>query len=351
MKEKHRFSDNWVIRFGKLFGVPVQAHVSFLFLFGLMVWAIGPINAVLLVACLLAHEFAHVVTGQKLDCETQDVTLLAIGAAAQIKIPDEPRKELKIALAGPVMSLLLAAVFAIGIFVFPAPNLDVVELSSLQAFDPWVTCVVMATINSLIALFNMVPAFPMDGGRVLRAILVMRLKNRVRATKYAWYTACFFAVLGLGWAIYSSNVVLMIVAPFICLAGFAEFQEEEHKAIKRRLSFIYTSATQHLHREDLAEEDKANFEMVRAASESLLSDMEKRRVEQDNKPSKTNFGKQLTIMLVTACSVSFMFHSLFDATNMSGWASSVLNILLTFLLTMLALYSTRSVWTNEVPEK
>ena len=156
--------------------------------------AIGFILA--LFACVVLHELGHALTARRFGIVTRSITLLPIGGVAAIeKTPEDPRQEILIALAGPVVSL------GIGLFLWvwlktsgalvPIEQLDAMEGPFLQQ---------LMIVNVLLAIFNLVPAFPMDGGRILRAMLSLFMEP-YRATRTAasigQFMALLFALLGL----------------------------------------------------------------------------------------------------------------------------------------------------------
>src|SRR5262249_13216966 len=143
-------------------------------------------------ACVLAHEFGHIFTARAFGVATPDVTLLPIGGLARLeRIPEKPLEEFLIAIARPLVNVAIA--FWLITFVgahLDMGNLAVVESNKVPLVDK------LAVVNVLLVLFNMIPAFPMDGGRVLRALLATRL-DFVRATEIAAFIGQGFAfVLG-----------------------------------------------------------------------------------------------------------------------------------------------------------
>src|SRR5262244_3464781 len=180
---------SWSVNIGSVAGTAIRIHVTFLLLlafFFLQGWhAAGSINdgvnsvvfVVLLFACVLAHEFGHIFTARAFGVETPDVTLLPIGGVARLaRIPEKPSQEFLIAIAGPLVNVAIA----LGLVAIAHAKLDPADLS---AMDSARTSLIdrLAAVNLFLAAFNMIPAFPMDGGRVLRALLATRL-GHLRAT-------------------------------------------------------------------------------------------------------------------------------------------------------------------------
>ncbi|MDV3258130.1 MAG: site-2 protease family protein [Sphingomonas sp.] len=208
-------------------GTAVKIHWTFLLF---LAWIVLAANAaggaaaalsaglffVLLFASVLLHEFGHIFVARRFGVRTPSVVLLPIGGVAQMeRIPEEPRQELAIALAGPAVNLVIggALVLALG-GLPPHPAMDLGNLG--QAF--WTH---LAFANLALALFNLLPAFPMDGGRALRAVLSARL-GYARGTRAAAATGQVLAVLFGLFGIASGNVILTLIALFVFFAAGAE---------------------------------------------------------------------------------------------------------------------------------
>jgi len=220
---------SWSVSIGRIAGTEVRIHLTFL-LFLIWIWVAsyttggagaawsGLAFMILLFACVLAHEFGHILTARAFGVATPDVTLLPIGGVARLeRIPEEPRQELLIAVAGPavnvVIALLLVAVAGASLDMH---HLATVESARISLVDR------LAAVNLFLAVFNMIPAFPMDGGRVLRALLAIRL-GHVRATRIAATVGQLLA-FGLGFLGLLGNPLLIFIAIFVYLAASSEAQ-------------------------------------------------------------------------------------------------------------------------------
>lgn len=209
----------WSWSLGRLFGIETRVHASFVLV---LLWAVlssyggGPAAVVYGLAFLLAvfasvvaHEFGHALTARSFGISTRQILLLPIGGVAQIDgahMP--PREEFMVALAGPVVSFLLSGLF----FAVSALAGDVTPHSFLGA---------LAWANLGLGVFNLLPAFPMDGGRVFRALLSARM-GPLRATEIAAAVGKFAAV-GLGaYAIASGRTMMTVVAIFLWFAASGE---------------------------------------------------------------------------------------------------------------------------------
>jgi Zn-dependent protease len=179
------------IRLGRIAGIPVGAHWSLLVIGMLLTvtladgllpatvdastgayWAAGVFGAVLFLASILAHELSHALVARRNDVVVEDITLWILGGVARLKADAQTaRAHLAIALAGPAMSLVAGVVF-LGI----AVGLAVLDLDVLAVTFSW-----LALVNGILAVFNLLPGAPLDGGRVLAAVLWMRHGDRTRA--------------------------------------------------------------------------------------------------------------------------------------------------------------------------
>jgi Zn-dependent protease/CBS domain-containing protein len=227
----------WSLMIGRIAGTAVRIHITFLifiaWIWGASYLAEGPAAAwnslmfiILLFVCVLAHEFGHIFAARAYGIETPDVTLLPIGGVARLaRIPEEPYQELLIALAGPAVNVAIAGVLLLLFGSHAEPtHLAAVESSRIALVDR------LTAVNLFLALFNMIPAFPMDGGRVLRALLAIKL-GYVRATKVAAQIgqalAFVFGAVGLFY-----NPLLIFIALFVYFAASAE----AHAAALRAMS-------------------------------------------------------------------------------------------------------------------
>lgn len=167
--------------------------------------------------CVLLHEFGHALTAQKYGIQTKDIILLPIGGLARLeKLPEDPKQELYVALAGPMVNMVIF--FLLSVIVY----LSGVEIDRLEEthLDRSTIVLYLASANLLLAVFNMLPAFPMDGGRVLRALLSIRME-RVKATQIA---GSIGQLLAIGFVFFGLfyNPILVFIGIFIFLGAQAE---------------------------------------------------------------------------------------------------------------------------------
>jgi stage IV sporulation protein FB len=193
---------------------------------------------VLLFACVLAHEFGHIFTARAFGVATPDVTLYPIGGVARLeRIPEQPHEEFLIAIAGPLVNVVIAIVLVVlaGAHL-RAGDLSAVESARVSLVDR------LAAVNLFLALFNMIPAFPMDGGRVLRALLATRL-GYVRATEISAFIGQGFA-FALGFIGLFSNPMLIFIAVFVYLAASSEAHLVALRAMSRGVPVSSAMMTQ-----------------------------------------------------------------------------------------------------------
>lgn len=230
------FKDSVVI--GRIFQIPVKLHVSFLLVLPFLAWAfgnnlqrmanymeirpetllinpyfLGLIMALSLFFSVLLHELAHSLVAKGKGIEIKSITLMLLGGVAQMEeIPEKPGEEALMALSGPLLSLLLGALLLFAARVIGSSSNDALLLFTY-----------LGQINIFLGLFNLLPAFPTDGGRILRSLLAQRMPF-VKATKLAASfgrgSALLFGFIGL----ISGNFILLFIAFFIYIGASQEYQ-------------------------------------------------------------------------------------------------------------------------------
>src|SRR5512143_3609610 len=206
----------WSLRLGKWFGIEVNLHVTFLLLIGFLALTgfaatrnasavAGNIGFLLaLFLCVLLHEFGHALAARRYGIQTKDITLLPIGGLARLeRMPTDPKQELVVALAGPVVNVMIALAL-----------LPIIAVSDVAFFER------LLSTNLFLVAFNLIPAFPMDGGRVLRAGLALKM-DYARATRTAAAIGQGFAVL-FGLVGLFTNPFLILIAVFIWFGAAGE---------------------------------------------------------------------------------------------------------------------------------
>ena len=253
---------NWSRTVFRVRGIDIKVHVTF----GLvLVWAawywggeaddeltgalFGIAATLLLFAAVTLHELAHSFQALRYGVRVRDITLYPIGGVARMEeIPDKPRQELGIAIVGPLTNLALAALL-VGVAAI-LDGLGVMRLNELVdslGDVSWAGMLAYLTwANLLLGLFNMLPAFPMDGGRVLRALLAMRM-DYVRATRIAVAVGQGMALLLGLWGFATGGLGLIFIAIFVWLGAGQEGQQVEIKGVLRE-----TTVAQAMTRQPLA---------------------------------------------------------------------------------------------------
>lgn len=235
----------WSLTIGRLGETAIRIHVTFL-LFLIWIWAAyyraggaqaaweGVVFVALLFACVLLHELGHVFVARRYGVKTPDVTLWPFGGIANLeRIPEKPSEELVVAIAGPLVNVAIALVILVILSVTLGPaELKAEDLAKIE--DPRISMLVkLAGANIFLVLFNLIPAFPMDGGRVLRALLAMNMghaKATAAAASIGQALAIGFGLLGIFF-----NPMLMIIGVFVFLAASGEAGQMQLKEASRGL--------------------------------------------------------------------------------------------------------------------
>jgi stage IV sporulation protein FB len=238
----------WSLKIGSVAGTAVRMHVTFLlflaWIFGINYFTQGHQAAwygllfmVLLFLCVLLHEFGHIFTARAFGVATPDVILLPIGGVARLeRIPEKPSEEFLIAIAGPLVNVAIALILMLFGGHLELNRLANLDISGGGLLDQ------LTKVNLFLALFNLIPAFPMDGGRVLRALLATRL-GYVRATELAAAIGQGVAFV-LGFLGLFGNPLLIFVAIFVYLAASAESHMVAIRAASRGVPLTAAMMTQ-----------------------------------------------------------------------------------------------------------
>ena len=231
----------WSFKLAHIAGIDVRVHATFFLLLGWVAWAFGIQGGVpaalagvvfvcLVFLCVLLHEFGHALAARRYGIRTPDITLLPIGGVARLeRMPDKPMQEFVVAIAGPLVNVAIAAALGLYLRVFdriPHPN----SIGEFQASLPQL----LFLMNAWLVLFNLIPAFPMDGGRILRAFLATRM-DYARATHIAASIGQFCA-FGFGfYGLVKDHPMLILVAVFVYFGAASEAAHAEMKAVSNGL--------------------------------------------------------------------------------------------------------------------
>jgi Zn-dependent protease/CBS domain-containing protein len=225
---------SWSWRIATIAGIDVRIHVTFLILLLWIAWTAfaltgtlagaidGVVMLLLVFASVVVHEFSHALVARRFGVQTRDITLLPIGGVAALeRMPERPRDELLVAVVGPAVNFALAGVCAL---IALALGYDLVPAGVLE---PAPMVVRLLWVNIVLAVFNLLPAFPMDGGRALRALLAMRVGDRSAtriAAQLGQAMALLFVIIGLFF-----NPLLIFIAIFLWMGASGEAKMAEAK--------------------------------------------------------------------------------------------------------------------------
>jgi Zn-dependent protease len=218
----------WSWKIGTITGIDVFTHATFLLIIGWVGFSYwqqtrtlagtleGILFTLVLFGCVVLHEFGHALTARRYGIKTRDITLYPIGGVARLeRMPDQPIQEFWVALAGPAVNLVIAAL----LFGWLAVTGTLAPLSGLSMTSgPFIERLLM--VNVSLVLFNLIPAFPMDGGRVLRSLLALRLEY-TRATQVAATIGQGIALL-FGFVGLLTNPFLVFIAFFVWIGAAQE---------------------------------------------------------------------------------------------------------------------------------
>ncbi|MEJ2707431.1 MAG: site-2 protease family protein [Anaerolineales bacterium] len=241
---------SWSIKLFRFKGIEVKVHLTFVLI---LIWAayrwssgsgagwqgalFGVVATLLLFAAVTLHEFGHSFQALKYGVKVRDITLMPMGGLARMEeIPEKPAQELRIALAGPLVNFAIAALLiGLGAMLQIRSVISLDELARSIGQISWNGMLAYLTMANLaLGIFNLIPAYPMDGGRVLRALLAMRL-DYGKATSIAIAVGQGLAwLLGL-WGVMNGNWTLVIIAIFVWLGAGQEGKQLDTKNVLRNI--------------------------------------------------------------------------------------------------------------------
>ena len=231
----------WSLKIAKLAGIDIFIHFTF---FILLTWVAliqlklngsigaafsGVVFILAIFSCVVLHELGHALAAKKYGIKTRDIILLPIGGVARLeKMPNRPIQELWVALAGPAVNVVIVALLAVYLWITNTLTPDNQLTMTTAAFVERIM-----GVNIFLILFNMIPAFPMDGGRVFRALLATRLAY-VRATQISanlgQAIALLFGIIGLFY-----NPILLFIAFFVWMGAAQETRMVRMKSVLNRI--------------------------------------------------------------------------------------------------------------------
>lgn len=216
-------------------GIPLKIHWSFGLLLLWVVYQdskqgfdpVSVMSAIVVVlsffVCVILHEFGHAIAARRFGVKTFDIIMTPIGGIARLeRMPEGKGQEFWVAIAGPLVNFFIAAVIWLGFLVFTGelwPSFDGVSWSLGAPVSGFFIIIMGANLG--LGIFNLIPAFPMDGGRILRSLLSLRM-DRAKATKIASYAGQVIAFAMFGWGLYTQQPIMTLIGVFIFFAARQE---------------------------------------------------------------------------------------------------------------------------------
>jgi Zn-dependent protease/predicted transcriptional regulator len=226
---------------GTFFGIPVKIHWSFglLLLFitytvlstEMKSWQAFAYGGLVLTIffCVILHEYGHALTGKKFGVITQDIIVSPIGGLARMQsMPEKPMHEFYITIAGPLVNLVIGIV--IGLIFYLSTGRFSMDLNTYDLENPIEYIRLLAPINFTLFLFNLIPAFPMDGGRILRSLLATKI-GKVKATKFASFIGKVLAVCFVIYGVFDQQLILALIGLFIFMMAGQEYDQTKVLAL------------------------------------------------------------------------------------------------------------------------
>jgi len=178
-----------------------------------------------LFSCVVLHEFGHALTAKYYNVRTRDIIISPIGGVARLeKLPKKPKEELFIAIAGPLVNVIIASICLALLLLLAVKNPLQLDIEAVRVDNPIKFLKTLFVINIILFLFNLIPAFPMDGGRILRALLSFNF-GRKKSTKIASTIGKLFAIFFMIFGLYISHFVLAIIGGFIFFMATSEYKQ------------------------------------------------------------------------------------------------------------------------------
>lgn len=219
------------ITIGRFFNIPLKLHWSFALLLAYVLFNVVTNDSFAIVGivaflflCVVLHEYGHALVAKKFKVNTRDIILSPIGGVARLeRLPEKPTQELIIALAGPAVNLFLALLLTAVLIIV---GFEWTTVSNPGVLTPGLTdyLVIGLYINVMLFGFNLVPAFPMDGGRVLRSLLAIKF-GRSKATQIAGWVGRFIALLFIAYGLYNRDYLFAFLGLFIFMMARVEMNE------------------------------------------------------------------------------------------------------------------------------
>jgi Zn-dependent protease/CBS domain-containing protein len=234
-------------KIGRFSGIDVRVHWTFLLLLaffaflgyrtsGSLAGALTPTATIVaLFVCVVLHEFGHSLVAQRLGLVVRSITLLPIGGVSNLEtLPEKPSDEVKITLAGPLVNVVLAPIFfGVGLLLGAEPRVPTDLFTGIGSIGQFFFY--LGYLNVVLAVFNLIPAFPLDGGRVLRGALATRL-GALRATEISSRVGQLFALAFFLIGLFGGNFVLALIGVFVFFGANGEAQMVKQRELTSGLS-------------------------------------------------------------------------------------------------------------------
>lgn len=252
---------SWSIKLLKVRGIDIKVHLTFVLI---LVWAayrwsgitgegiqgalFGVVAILLLFVAVTLHELGHSFQALKYGVKVKDITLMPMGGLARLEeMPDKPEQELRIAIAGPIVNFAIAAVlFGLGVLLQTRAVISLQELYTSLGQVSWNGMLAYLTMaNLVIGVFNLIPAYPMDGGRILRALLALKL-DYGKATSIAVSVGQGLALLLGLWGFMSGTWTLVLIAILVWMGASHEGRHVEAKSVLQEFKVSHAMTRQPL---------------------------------------------------------------------------------------------------------
>jgi len=204
-----------------ILNIPIKFHYSMLFLIALVVFQAGVVSGLIISTIvyltILMHELAHIKTAEQYGMLTSNITLHGLGGVANIDVSFDkisPKREIIISLMGPISNFIAAILIYFIAYTF---NINMQDMENGPNLDFAITYLYL--VNVVLGIFNMLPAFPMDGGRILKAFLTIMLKDKDKATKYSIAVALVFATLFVIYGVIVGAIALTFIGIILWITG------------------------------------------------------------------------------------------------------------------------------------
>lgn len=268
---------------GKPFGITIAIHWTFLFLIAFVVAIdlsqglnyqqilLSVLFVLALFVCVVLHELGHSITAQNLGGEVKSITLLPIGGMANIKkMPDKPKEEFLITIAGLAVNVVIALILWLVLNSFGTINLEEMDFKTINRKNFFV---MLMAANLFVVVFNLVPAFPMDGGRILRSLLSFKM-TKLKATRIAKTVGKVFAVLFVILGLFY-NPFLVVIGIFVYFGAQAEYRMIKYHDVlnKFKVKDILQEEYTTLHPDDTLE--KAANQLIHGSDNGFIVVSEK----------------------------------------------------------------------------